>query len=380
MSTSILGEVAPGYEPVRDALLAYTELDPTYSAQLAVHRGSDRVVDLTVGDALAPDSLMPVFSCSKGASAIVVAHLIDRGLLDLDERVAAYWPEFAANGKAAITVKALLSHQAGLSGVDGGYTYAELFAHSALAERLAAQFPLWQPGAAHSYHALTIGVLADELVRRVSGETLPAMFTKLVTDARGVDFHLGTPAELDHRFVPIDLPTPEEMAAWTPPAGLFEPGGYSNASAPSDPIPLYMRCNDEDFRRAAVPAAGGTASARGLAAMYAGVANPLAGHDRLVGASALTKASQLQVDGNDLSHGIHFRYATMWQKPTPRHNWGSFRSFGHDGAGGALGYHDPAINISFGYTVKRLPLPGGVDARALALSKVVRDATMLMAL
>ena len=103
---------------------------------------------------MAPDSLLPVYSSSKGATAVVVALLVQRGQLDLDATVASYWPEFAQGGKGSVTVRQLLSHQAGLVGVDGGFTWDELLAHTPLAERLAAQRPFWQPGQAFLYHAL----------------------------------------------------------------------------------------------------------------------------------------------------------------------------------------------------------------------------------
>ena len=127
------------------------------------------------------DSLLPVYSSSKGATAAVVALLVQRGQLDLDATVSSYWPEFAQGGKGAVTVRQLLSHQAGLPGVDGGFTWEELLAHAPLAERLAAQRPFWQPGQAFLYHGLTIGTLADELVRRIDGRTVADALREDVT-------------------------------------------------------------------------------------------------------------------------------------------------------------------------------------------------------
>ena len=152
----------------RSRLRRFVEADPTYSAQLSVHVGATRVVDLSVG-ALDADSLLPVYSSGKGATAIVIALLLERGSLDLDVPVASYWPEFAAGDKAAIPVRQVLSHQAGLPGVDGGFSWDELYDHEALASRLAAHRPFWRPGAGFMYHALTVGTLADELVRRIDG-------------------------------------------------------------------------------------------------------------------------------------------------------------------------------------------------------------------
>src|SRR5581483_3022875 len=124
-SCSITGmsTVAPGFEPVREALEEYASADATYSAQLAVYRRGELAVDLTVGPGLQSDSLLPVYSTSKGGTAMVISLLVQRGKLDLDAPVASYWPEFAANGKGDVNVRQLLSHQAGLNGVDGGFTW-----------------------------------------------------------------------------------------------------------------------------------------------------------------------------------------------------------------------------------------------------------------
>src|SRR3954454_13831976 len=138
------------FAAVEAAFAALAEADSTYSAQLAVHVGASPVVDLAVG-ALQPDSLLPVYSSSKGATATVVALLVERGQLGLDAPVASYWSEIAQRGKEQIPVRQLLSHQAGLPGVDGGFTWEELLDHDALASRLAEQRPFWRTGAGFMY-------------------------------------------------------------------------------------------------------------------------------------------------------------------------------------------------------------------------------------
>ena len=200
------------FEPVSAAFQAYCDADPTYSAQLAVHVAGERVVDVAQG--MAVDSLLPVYSSSKGAAAVVVALLVQREQIDLDAAVASYWPEFAQAGKREVTVRQLLSHQAGLHGVDGGFTWEELQDHGPLAERLAAQRPFWHPGQAFLYHALTIGVLADELVRRVDGRTLAEVLREDVTGPRGIDVWMGTPESEDLRVVEAQPPTGDELTAF----------------------------------------------------------------------------------------------------------------------------------------------------------------------
>ena len=260
------------FEAVHETFAAYCDADPTYSAQLSVHVGTERVVDCTGGTGMEPDSLLPVYSSSKGATAVVIALLVQRGQLDLDATVASYWPEFAQGGKGAVTVRQMLSHQAGLVGVDGGFTWEELLAHAPLADRLAAQRPFWQPGQAFLYHALTIGTLADELVRRIDGRTVADALRDDVTAPRGIDVWMGTPASEDHRVVEAQPPSVEELMAFLAESPGALGGGddiTSQSLPPGNPMEMLSRVNDVALRRAGPPAAGVLASARGLAALYA---------------------------------------------------------------------------------------------------------------
>lgn len=362
------------FEAVEAAFNSYAESDPTYSAQVAVHVGASRVVDLSAG-ALGPDSLLPVYSSSKGATATVIALLVERGALDLDAPVASYWPEFAASDKAGIPVRQLLSHQAGLPGVDGGFTWDELLDHDALATRLAAQRPFWRPGAGFMYHALTIGTLADELVRRVDGRPVAEVLRAEVTGPRAIDVWMGLPPSEDGRVVDALPPTAEELTAGPlPPMGGSDP--LATLPLPKgDALGLFSRINDEQFRRVAPPAAGVVASARGLAALYACLRHEVHGVPRLVGDETLAQMSQIQVAGVELGTGLEARFGVLFQAPCPpRWDFGRIGAFGHDGAGGSLACCDPSVDVAFGYTVQRLPLPGGMDARAMELTRLVRRA------
>jgi CubicO group peptidase (beta-lactamase class C family) len=362
------------FERVADAFRAYCDEDPTYAAQLSVHVGGEQVVDLAHG--VDADSLLPVYSSSKGASAVVIALLVERGQLDLDATVATYWPEFAAAGKSQVTVRQLLSHQAGLPGVDGGFTWDEAIEHAPLAERLAAQRPLWHPGEGFMYHALTIGTLAAELVRRVDGRTLADVLREDVTGPRGIDVWMGTPESEDHRVVDVHAPTGDEVMAFLAASPTALSGGDELATVslpPGNPLDLLQRVNEVGFRRAGQPAAGMLASGRGLAALYASLRHDVGGQPRVLTDDTISQMSQIQVAGTELGSGLPARFGVMFQVPCPpRWAFGSPRAFGHDGAGGSLAFCDPTYDIGFGYTVQRLPLPGGMDARAVALAAAVR--------
>src|SRR5882724_12699573 len=197
------GAVSAGFEPVRDQFEAYLSADPSYSAQLSVYHGGEQVVDLAGGPHLAADSLTGLFSASKGIAAIAFATLIDEGQIALDRPVAAYWPEFAANGKETIAVRQLLSHTAGLLGVPGGFRDEEVLASGAAAARLAAEPPIWRPGVAVGYHGLTMGIFMEELTRRVTGGSLQELYESRIRLPRDIDVYLGLPEVEESRFVPV---------------------------------------------------------------------------------------------------------------------------------------------------------------------------------
>jgi CubicO group peptidase (beta-lactamase class C family) len=365
----------PSYEAVTELFRSYCDADPTYCAQLSVYRGGEQVVDEHQG--VEPDSLVPVYSSSKGASAIVISLLVQRGQLDLDATVATYWPEFAQAGKDAVTVRQLLSHQAGLVGVDGGFSWDELMTHTSLAERLAAQRPFWQPGRGFMYHAVTIGTLADELVRRIDGRTMSQALREEVTGPRQIDVWMGTPESEDGRVLDALPPTGEELTAYLNESPNALSGGdrLSALSLPAGgALEMLGTVNDVAMRRVGPPAAGVLASGRGLAALYASLRHDIGGHPRVLNDDTIGQMSQIQVSGLEMGTGLPVRFGVMFQVPCPtRWPFGTVGAFGHDGAGGSLAFCDPSLDVGFGYTVQRLPLPGGLDARAVELSRLVRQ-------
>ena len=340
-----------------------------YEAQLAVYVHGELVIDLAAG--ISPDALMTVYSSSKGLAAIALAVLVERGDLDLDERVAAYWPQFAAADKAAVTVRQLLSHQAGLPAIDGRIPAEAWFDDHAAADLLARQLPFWRPGAAFGYHGVSIGPLMSELCHRITGQSMQRFYEEQVRRPSGADAYLGLPAELESRVVellPMPEPTREETAQFA--AELTAPRG---PLGPHVLGPLGDTLNSPRGRAFGNPAGGGVACARGLAEAYlwaTGYGTASGG----VGAATLARFAQTQVAGYDLvldqpyrSHGIVF------QKPTPAMPFGSYRAFGHDGAGGSMAFADPVGEICLGYTVRRMPFPGGMDRRLIAIIDTIRD-------
>ncbi|TDL33433.1 serine hydrolase domain-containing protein [Arthrobacter nitrophenolicus] len=372
-----IGAVAPGFESVRAEFDAYLADDPNYSAQLAVYWKDNLVVDLVGGDGLKHDTLLGTFSATKGVAAIALATLVSSGQLDLDQTVAHYWPEFGAHGKAGVLVRELLSHQAGLINVDGGLETADILDSRRAASKLAAQRPYWRPGSTFGYHGLTIGSFIEELVRRITGQTLQELYELTIRAPREIDFWLALPQSQEGRFEAVRPahPTAEQLAMVS--ANPMSSDGMAalmfngvNNLVPPDLSPYSP--NRREVRTAGPAAVGGIGSARGLAQVYA-AATGLTG-DALLEPDTLAAMGQQQVWGVDRVLNFPTAFAVVFMKPHPGCDFGSYRAFGHDGAGGALGYADPLYDISFGYIPLQMQLPGGADARAIHLSQTVRAA------
>jgi CubicO group peptidase (beta-lactamase class C family) len=317
-------------------------------------------------------SLTGAFSATKGIAAMCIGLLVERGKLDLDAPVASYWPEFGQAGKGSIRVHELLSHQAGLLAPPGGLSLSGLLSPSG-AEALAAMRPLWRPGTAHGYHAFTIGVFMEELVRRITGTTLQQFYREEIRDAREVDFFLGLPpSELD-RWQPIEpqRPTHEQLEA--APSHTLEPDSFGAlaVTVPGFDGDARELVNCAAVRDTGLAAAGGVGSARGLARAYAACIMDVGGR-RLLGEEAVGQMAQQQVWGPDRVLGRTNGFGVVYMKPDPLMPWGSHQAFGHDGAGGALGFADPMYELSFGYMTQPMYYPGGADQRAIALSQLVR--------
>jgi len=339
--------------------------DPDYSFQIAAYAGGRLVLDAWGGPHLEQDSLIVPMSVSKNSIGVAVALLVERGELDLDAPVAAYWPEFAQAGKAAVTVRQLLSHQAGLPDAAPRLNWDELLDHHAAADRLAATAPLWHPGSAFGYHAVTIGNLGDELVYRVTGRTLHAFFESEVRAPLGADFYLGLPQQLEGRRVDALPMIPPVVPG--PSAPFNATRDWSFAPRPGGEIGLTTA---ERSWRYGHPAGSATVTARGVATVLAGAVTGIGGSPALLSPETVAAVGQQQVRGYDEVLGQHDRaHAIVFQKPSAQLAWGGPHSFGHDGAFGAVGCVDPDTGLAFGFTVARGPWPGGADPRAIRVAR-----------
>jgi len=378
VENKVEGGTAAGFEPVAEEFGRLLARERDARGQFCAYLRGQRVVDLWGGGDVAADDLQGVFSSSKGVSAVGIALLVQRGVLDLDAPVSRYWPEFAGGGKGDVTVRLALSHQAGVPGVEPQLTLDELMDHDTVTARLAAQVPHWRPGKAHGYHALMIGTIMDELVRRTEGIPIAEFFRKEIGEPRGVDFYLRTTEDVDHRvrmLLPAD-PTPEEqeqLGGGQPPAGDSLTGMAFNRAVAAEHAELLP--NIRAYRASGQAATAGVGSARGLARLYAMCIGEVDGFPRLLTEDTVARVTQIQTAGEDLVLRVPSRFGIVFQKADDRLTYGSHQAFGHDGAGGSIGIADPWHGLSYAWIPRRMSFPSGADVRGLGLARIARECT-----
>ncbi|WNM31151.1 serine hydrolase domain-containing protein [Streptomyces sp. Li-HN-5-11] len=364
--THVHGTVSEGFEDVREEFAAFVageRHDP--GAQLVAYHRGRRVVDLWAGEGFDGDSLTGVYSITKGAAHLVVALLVQDGVLELDREVSSWWPEFAAEGKDRLTLRELLCHKAGLVGVDGGFTTGELADDRAMAARLAGQKPLWEPGAAYGYHAFVIGALTGEVVRRVTGRPVRELYEERVRAPYGLDFYVGLPAELEPRWrevlplVPTREQTEQLLARAAAPDSIRGIAFNANAARPTD---LVAFANSRAVRALGPTSSGGVGNARGVAGMYAAAICTVDGRPPLLAPATVAEFAGLRTPGPDLvteqvdHFGLGFEYLAA------RYPFLGEDSFGHSGATGSLGFADPASEVAYAYVRRRFAFPSGQGA------------------
>ena len=373
MDITIEGHVAAGFEPVRDIFAEFWEDIEVGASCCALHQG-EIVVDIWGGfkspemtTLWQSDTLINVYSTTKGMASLAIAILFDEGLIDYDEKVIAYWPEFGAEGKQDVTVGQLLSHQAGLCGVETKLEVADLYDFDKMVNLLAAQKPLWEPGTAVGYHAITWGYLPGELVRRITGKTLGQYFREKVAEPLGADFYIGLPdSEMSRCGTLIGPNRARKKPRMTevPKMPDLYPVSLQNPS-----IAPYRDASSDVWRRAEIAAANGQANARGIARIYAALANGgLLNGTKIISPEAIAESRKLEVDGEmDLVVGVPVRRARGFMLNIEG-AYGPFNdSFGHGGAGGSSGFADPHNNVGFGYAMNQMQADAAATPRSMKL-------------
>ena len=363
--TEIHGFTDPRFAAVRDVFAANFASGDDVGASFAATLEGKTVVDLWAGHADAEktrpwekDTIVNVYSTTKTMTALIALLLADRGELDFAQRVAHYWPEFAANGKADITVAQLMSHSSGLSGFKQRMVADDLYDWNKATSALASQAPFWEPGTAAGYHAVTQGYLVGEVVRRITGASLGTVFRTEIAEPLETDFHIGLAAEHDHRVADL-IPPP--------------PGG-SIADMSDRPLTVNMATNPpinpletrtRAWRAAEIPAAGGHGNARSVAAVQTLMANGgVAGGKRLLSEAGVRKALELQIEGHDQVLNMPVRYGMGYgmagpTRPMPNPNtvfWGGY--------GGSLVVCDMDARLCMSYVMNKMAGTTVGDMRA----------------
>lgn len=357
----IQGTYEKRFKPVRDALA--TTLDgEDVGASAAVFVDGEPVVDIWGGyvdeartTPWQRDTITNVWSTTKTMMALTALILGDRGELDFSAPVADYWPEFAANGKAGVLVRHVLSHTAGLPDFDSPVSVTDLYDWPRMTARLAAQIPFWEPGKLAGYHSVTEGFIIGEIVARITGRSLGTFFAEEVAGPLGADFHIGLPAEHDHRMAPLVAP-PESA------------DGDLVAAAPAPQIPGMIvspgmkmsEGNTIAFRRAHLPFGGGYGNARSVAAVQSVLANGGEARGvRLLSREGCEVARQEQYRGIDQVLGSSMRYGMGYALNDRACFWG--------GWGGSAVMVDMDKRMSVAYVMNRMLDRGRSDVRALSI-------------
>jgi CubicO group peptidase (beta-lactamase class C family) len=365
------GAVETGWGAVADAFRANFDEGKELGAAVSVYHRGRKVVDLwggvadqSTGRPWTEDTIVLVFSSSKGITAILANLFVERGLLDLDAPVAHYWPEFAASGKETVPVRWLLSHQAGLPVVDATLSFDELCALDPLIRALEAQAPVWEPGEHHAYHALTYGHLVGEVLRRITGRTVGQLLADEIARPIGTSAWIGLPEEQEPRVArhePAPLVEPEALRQLLD--TVLGPGSLFERSTLGVPVELVTE-NSGHFgsrqaRAAEFPAGNMVTDARSLARTYAATIGEVDGV-RLLSDATVTAARTVQTDTSKpwgMPPGLEDFGITMglgFQLHTPLADLLGPSSFGHGGAGGSMGLAAPDHELGFGYVMNQM--------------------------
>jgi CubicO group peptidase (beta-lactamase class C family) len=332
------------------------------------------VADRESGRPVEGGTLFTSFSVTKGVVATAIHILAERGVLDYDTPVAAYWPEFGQNGKQAATLRHVLTHTEGVPQMPDPVTPEMLGDWELMCRLIAAQAPLWEPGTKTGYHAYTFGWILGEIVRRADGRRIEQVIVDEITGPLGIDdWYLGMPD------VPAIEPRMATLVTAPPPAGApaLPPDALLFRAMPLSVFPAAHVYNRRDVRRAVIPAGGGIMSARGVARHYAALAEggTLDGV-RVLSPERLQIATQMQTDAVDQVLGTPIRKALGWFLGAPLSQM-SERStaFGHPGAGGSTAFADPEYRFAAGITKNLLKNHADpTQATALLIGNEVRAA------
>ncbi|MHA2042241.1 MAG: serine hydrolase domain-containing protein [Candidatus Thorarchaeota archaeon] len=362
-NSAISGFARPGFEAVREAFVENFERRNDLGAACCIYHRGEKVVDLwggvrneATGEPWEEDTMVVVFSTTKGLSALAMALANSRGLFEYNERISKYWPEFSQQGKEKITIRQLLAHQAGLYAfdeLDDKDTLADL---DRLAVVLAQQKPAWEPGTQQGYHALTLGYYQSELMRRVDpeGRSIGQYFHDEIASPLGLDFYIRLPEEIpDTKLATLRQAEMSLSAMRGMPISLILASMNPRSAIRRALLGSLIPLDDERIyaRNFEVPSGGGVGTARAIAHAYSIFAT--GGEDLGLREETIEQLKAPPVAPlrgfKDRILKVEMPLSLGFLRPSPEDPFGSPSSYGAPGSGGSFGFADPEAEIGYGY-------------------------------
>ena len=363
---SIHGTCEEKFQPVKELFQEIHQSGREVGSSFSVYKDGIPLIDIWSGYAdkeknkeWERDTLANVWSTTKGITALTIAHAYEQGILDYEEKVSTYWPEFASSGKDEITVGMLLSHQAGICGSNTD-KINDYYDQAVMATELAQMEPLWKPGTASGYHSLTYGWLASELIIRLTGKTLGSYFRDEIAIPNEIEFYIGLPESEEHRVA--------EMVPFPKQENQNKEMDLNVAKKFSDKGPnLLKHQNSREWRQAEIASANGQGCASGIAKLYSLVVTEDLSK-KILKNSTIQTMSEERIAGRDLVLGVVTRWGAGFVMNMHKIIYGpTEESFGHSGWGGSCGFGDPVNNLGMSYVMNKMANNLAADGRSIEL-------------
>ena len=362
---NIKGTCEDKFLKVKELFDELHDTDREIGSSFAVYKDGDPIVDIWGGfsskektKGWEQNTLANVWSTTKGVAAITLAHAYENDLIDYEEKVCEYWPEFGCNGKEEITVGMLLSHQAGICGSMA--TKAEdYYDQKIMANELALMKPIWEPGTASGYHSMTYGWLTSELILRVSGKSLGNYFRSEIGDPNNIDFYIGLPEAEEYRVAEMVPFAKESNEANNHP----NEAQIASGRGPN----LLKHQNTREWRSAEIPSANGQGCASGIAKLYSLVVTDEESK-KILKDSTIDTMTKERITNRDLVLDVVTRWGSGFIMNMHKVIYGPEESsFGHSGWGGSCGFGDPINKIGISYVMNNMKNNFAADGRSLEL-------------
>lgn len=366
---AVHGECNTKFKKVRETFEKLYKEDREIGSSFAVYKDGKPLVDLWGGfqdqEKTKPwekQTLVTVYSTTKGVAALCVALAMEKGLIKYEEKVSTYWPEFSCNGKEDITVAMLMSHQAGICSPETK-NVEDYYDQSLMAEKLASMTPIWEPGTACGYHSMTYGWLTAELILRVTGKSIGTFFREEMANQNDIDFFIGLPELEEYRvgeLVPFKIGSNEN-------SGRKKIELTDAQKAQSNSARTLDIHNTRSWREAEIPAANGQGNSAGLAKLYSLIV-PENESLKLLKDDTVKQMTTMQIEGKDLVLAVPVRWGVGFVLNKHKVIYGPIEdSFGHSGYGGSCGFGDPQNKIGISYVMNKMLDNFAADGRSIEL-------------